>query len=658
MGQIREELVLADGFSSTFSSFASQGDEAVSVLKSIERELESVRDIAQNSQDFMTGFAEGFSTEFARATQHIQRAGEEQSKVTRETENTANAAGNWVNKIKGAIAALGAAKMAKNFIETADELTLINSRLDAINDGIYKGGQLQEQVFAAAQRSRGSYQDTAGLVARIGQNAGNMFNNAEAIQFAENMNKSFKIAGASQQEMASATLQLSQALAAGTLRGEEFNAINEAAPTVIQRIADYMGKEKGEMRELAQQGAISAEVVKAAMLSATDEINQQFESIPMTWADMMTQGQNMITMGLSDIMEQWQEFINSVEGQELFNNVIAGVLTFAQIASEAFMAAANAVLWLQQNWESLLPIIDVVIAAVIVYEAVQIAAALSAAAAWAAANIPVIIFIGLIAVTIAWMQSLGVKFQQVGQVIGTVLGTIYAVGYNVFANLWNLIATFAEFFANVFNDPVGSVVRLFTGAFDAILGVVEAVAGAIDTLLNTNMSGAVAGFRGRMSSWVADTYKADAVKIQRMANLDVKATATEWGNVGSDLGGKLDNVNLSLKGLSTDVGNIDSSNFNIADAVGGGGNGGKGQVGKVGSVGKIENDVKLSDEDLKIYRDLAEARYLTKIELKTLAPNIKVSVPKSQNLSPKDVADAIKAVIIEQSASHTATAHA
>ena len=653
MGTIREELVLADGFSSTFNNFISEGDTALSTMHAIQKELETLNATAQNSQDFMVGFAEGFSDSFSEATKGIQDAVKGQKQATDETERTAAAARNWMGAIKGVVATLGLVKFGKQFIETADELTQIGAKLDMVNDGIYKGAELQNQVFAAAQRSRASFQDTATLVTRIGQNASDTFNNAEAIQFAENMNKSFKIAGANQQEMASATLQLSQALAAGTLRGEEFNAINEAAPSVIQRIADAMGVEKGKMRELAQDGQITAEVVKAAMLGATDEINAEFANIPKTFGDFMTEAQNIITMGLSDIMDQWSEFLNSTEGQEVFDTLVSGILTFAQIGSEAFMAVANGISWLKDNWESLLPIIDTVIAAVIVYEGVQIAAALTTAAAWLMANWPLLILIAGIGVAIAYAQSLGANFQSAGQVIGTVFGTIYAVGYNVFAALWNLIATFAEFFANVFNDPVGSIVRLFTGAFDTILSVVETVAGAIDTLLNTNMSGAIAGFRSQISSWVSETYGDSAIEIQRMAELDVTATAKEWGNTGANIGGKLDNIGASLDGISSGVGSIDSSNFNISDSLGD-----AGKVGKVGSVGKIENDVKLSDEDLKMYRDLAEAKYMNRIELKTLAPNIKVEVPKSANLSPTDVADAIKAMLIEQSASHTATAHA
>lgn len=646
MGVIREELVLADAFSSTFGNFISQGDSAIRTLESIQGELTSLREVAQSSQDFMVGFAEGFNEEFRRAGNSIDEAGEKQQRVTRETQATADAAGQWASKLKGVIATLGLVKLGENFIETADQMGQIGIKLESL-------GQSSDAIMAAAQRSRGAYADTANLVVRLGQNAGNVFNNDEAIAFAEALNKSFKLAGASQQEMASATLQMTQALGSGVLRGEEFNAIMESAPGVIQRIADYLGVDKGALREMAKEGEISAEVVKNAMLQSAGDINAEFENLPMTMEDVGTEMANNITYALQDAFADWTEFLNSEEGMQVINDITNAIITLADIGSSALLAVADAIAWVDQNWQTLLPIIDLVIAAVLVYEAIQIGAALTTAAAWAAANWPLLLLIAGIGVAIAYAQSLGATFQQAGRVIGSVFGTVYAVGYNVVANLWNLIATFAEFFANVFNDPVAAIVKLFTGVFDSILGIVETVAGAIDAVLGSNLSGAVSGFRGKISSWVAETYGDSAVEIQRMANLDVASTAAEWGNTGADIGGKLDNMNLSMKGISSSLGDIGGYTGSTSNAVAG--NGG---VGKVGSVGKVEQDVKLSDEDLKIYRDLAEAKYMNRIELKTLAPNIKVDLPQGSNLTATDVADAIKAMLIEQSASHTATAHA
>ena len=230
---------------------------------------------------------------------------------------------------------------------------------------------------------------------------------------------------------------------------------------------------------------------------------------------------------------------------------------------------------------------------------------------------------------------------------------LYAIGYNVFASLWNVIAAFAEFFANVWNDPLGATARLFFNVFDTILGIVETVAGAIDALLGSDLSSAVSGFRSQLSGWVDDTFGENAVQIKRMANLDVAATSQQWGDMGSNIGSKLDNMNISLEDIAGGLGGL--GNISVPSA-------GELDIGDVGSVGRVKNiegDVNLSDEDLRLYRDLAERRYMNRVELQTLAPQITVSIPESaaKNLTSQDIADKLKAILIQQQAAHTAVSH-
>ena len=225
---------------------------------------------------------------------------------------------------------------------------------------------------------------------------------------------------------------------------------------------------------------------------------------------------------------------------------------------------------------------------------------------------------------------------------------LYAIGYNVFASLWNVIAAFAEFFANVWNDPLGATARLFFDIFDTILGIVETTAGAIDALLGTSLAGTVAGFRGKMSGWVDDTFGENAIQIKRMAELDVYGTSQSWGQKGENLGTRLDNLNLNLEDLTGGLGGL-LDGFT------------PGAIDNVGTVGKVKkvDDIRLSDEDLKIYRDLAERRYMNKIELKTLAPQISVTIPPSSggNLTAEDVADHLRRMLVEEMNSQTAVSH-
>lgn len=285
---------------------------------------------------------------------------------------------------------------------------------------------------------------------------------------------------------------------------------------------------------------------------------------------------------------------------------------------------------------------------------VNVASALASAAGWAVAHWPLLLMIVVLSAALIAAQKFGFGMQEIGSFVGQVLGVLYAVGYNIFAALWNVIAAFAEFFANVWDDPLGATARLFFDLFDKILSIVETVAGAIDTLLGTNMSSAVSGFRSKMSGWVKDTFGENAIQIERMSNLDVSATSKQFGEYGADIGSKLDNMNLSLESLAGSLGGLsgfDASSIPTAGELG--------NIGKVGKVGKIEDDVKLSDEDIKMYRDLAERRYMNNIELQTLAPQINVSIPESaaKNLTNQDIADKLKEILIEQAAAGTAVAH-
>lgn len=441
-------------------------------------------------------------------------------------------------------------------------------------------------------------------------------------------------------------------MATGILRGEEFNAVNEAAPSVIRRIADEMGVPVSQMREMAQQGTITAAVVKNAMLNAADEIDADFAKLPKTFQDYVTQGKNMVLMGISDIQEQWSEFLNTPQGAEMFNDAVAAVVTFAQIGSEAFLAIANGLAWVHQNWEQLLPIIELAGAAILAYAGIQVAAAITSASAWAVANWEILLVVAAIGAGIAALRAMGYSFQDIGRIVGMVFGYVYATIANVFIFLWNnVVAPFAEYLANVFNDPVAAIVNLYADAFSAVLSFVQAVASAIDAVLGSNLAGAISGFQNSFTATVQSKFEKQYT-IDRMDYVDFSDAANQFGDIGENLGGRLDEMNLSLDGIMNNTGGISDSMFNLDNNIGG-----TGEVGKVGSVGKIDNDVTLSDEDLQIYRDLAEQRYMNRIELKTLAPNIKVDVPASANLSPNDVADAIKAMLLEQAASHTATAH-
>ncbi len=598
---------------------------------------------------------EAFASKMEEAGQETEKAGKAQEKYNEQIKKGSSAAGDLLKTIRRIGTALGVAKLTKDFLDFSDAQTQITARLNLMNDGLQTTEQLSELIYQSALRSKSSYSDTADAVGKMGLNAKNAFSsNQELIAFTEQVNKQFKIGGASAQEQSNAMVQLTQAMAAGVLRGQDLNSILAAAPGIARTIEESMGWASGSIKQYAEDGKVTAQVVKKALLDMAEQTNQKFESIPMTLSDAMTQGQNIVQHSVKQMAQSWNDFIRTDKGQEILGEVISLFSVLAQVGTDALAAVGAGALWVHDNMDMILPILMAVGAGFLFIKAQAIQTALASAAAagihgaaWAAANWPVLLLVALFAGALIAAQQFGIGMQEVGGWVGQVFGMIYAVGYNAFATLWNVIASFAEFFANVWNDPLGATVRLFSSTLDTILGMVETVAGAIDALTGSHLQAAVSGFRGKVSDWVDSTFGENAVQIKRMANLDVSATAKQFGDYGANLGSKIENLDLDISKLAGSFGDLDLS-----------GNGDIDKVAKVGKVGKVD-DIKLSDEDLKIYRDLAERRYMNRIELKTMAPEINVTIPPSSggNLTADDVSEHLRKMLIEEMNSQTPVPH-
>ena len=688
MGKIQENLVLTDEFTAAFTRFLTLGESAVGATERINNSINMM------GQSANTIAAAGFNTLDQKITElsgKIQEQGaalqalgdtansisgkgfdqmtaaikegnsalidtiENQSRLGRETQKTNDQASKLLSTIKRIAAAAGVTTLVRSFLDFSDTQAQINARLNLMNDGFQTTNELSEMIYQSALRSKAAYSDTADAVGKMGLNAGNAFSsNQELIAFTEQVNKQFKIGGASAQEQSNAMVQLTQAMAAGVLRGQDLNSILAAAPGIARTIEESMGWASGSIKQYAEDGKVTAQVVKNALLDMADQTNQKFESIPMTLSDAMTQAQNIVQHEVKQMAQSWNDFIQTDQGQEILGEAISLLSVMAQVGTDALAGIGSAALFAADNMDMILPILAAVGLGFLLVKAQAVQAALGSAAvagihmaSWAAANWPILLLVALFAGALIAAQQFGIGMQEVGGWIGQVFGMTYAVGYNVFATLWNVIASFAEFFANVFNDPVAAIAHLFSNALDTILSMVETAAGAIDALTGSHLQGAVSGFRGKLSGWVDDTFGENAIQIKRMANLDIGATAAEWGNYGANLGSKLDNLDLDIGKLAGSFNDLDLSGGNNID-----------KVAKVGKVGKVD-DIKLSDEDLKIYRDLAERRYMNKIELKTLAPEINVSIPESAggNLTADDVTDYIRKMLIEQMNSQTSVSH-
>ena len=435
-----------------------------------------------------------------------------------DTERKANKANGSLKTLIGTVVSLAAVKKGMDLV---DDYTNAAARLRMVNDDNQTPAELQDKVFDAANRSRGSYTDMAGAVAKMNLLAGDSFtSNDEAIGFTELLQKSLKVSGAGTSEQQSAFLQLTQAMAAGKLQGDEFRSVMENAPMVADAIAKYMGKSKGELKELSSDGLITADIIKNAMFTAADDINDKFAEMPMTFADVGQLMANNALEAFGPTMEKLNTLLNS-----------SGAQTLLAALNEGIAAIAEGANWLIDAFIRGDPIVRTFFAVAIIMAGLWAGQMLVAAGATLAAHWPLILIIATLGAIVLALTSTGVTFADIFSFIGGLLGAFYGTGYNIISSLWNLFISFAEFLANVFHHPIQAIVNLFIGMATSVLTIIKDIATAIDGVFGSNLAGAVGGFSTKLKSW-GDSFKADdyvSLDDMRMDTKDIAATAEAWG---------------------------------------------------------------------------------------------------------------------------------
>lgn len=462
----------------------------------------------------------------------IAQAAAQQDKLNTKLAKGAGHASQLWGKVKGLVGAYMGMQAVGGIVKTADALTQTNARLNMINDGLQTTAQLEEKIYQSAMRSRGGFLQTADAVAKLGLRAGNIFkSNDETIAFTETLNKMFVIAGASQEEMSSATLQLTQALGSGVLRGEEFNAVFEAAPNVMQAVADYIKKPIGSLKELASKGKISAEVVKNALFAATENVNEQFKNMPYTWAQVWQTIKNYtikatrpILQAISNITRN-QRFIAFANEMGNIISKVAGFIknlytALAPVLAWIFDAVAKIYNFISENWSLLAPIIGTITAAFILMKTPLAAIWLwtklctIATKVWTGAQaifnavmamnpvglvcLAIIVLIGLIYLAVAAInKACGTTYSATGFICGCLMA-IYATAWDAVAGIWNYFAALIEFMVNVWKHPEYAARKMFANlvnlALDGFIAMIdgcdefcknftEAIVDAINTAL-------------------------------------------------------------------------------------------------------------------------------------------------------------------------------
>lgn len=637
-----------------------QLDQAVQEQEALNRAVENM-DVEAANQAYLR-----LSQTVGNTERYIRDNVDEQGRFNREIEEGTNEANSLMQTIKGAVAAYATIQTLSAVLNLSDQLTSTTARMNLMNDGLQTTQDLQNMIYLSAERARGSYQATADAVSKLGLMAGDAFGSSqEIIAFMEQVNKQFTIAGTEAAGVDAAMLQLTQAMASGVLRGEELNSIFEQAPTIIQTIADYLDVPIGSIREMAAEGQITADIVKSAMFAAADETNAKFESMPKTFSQIWTSFQNTALMSFQPVLQRMNEIANSEAFQEFVNNAIEGLSLVAGIALEIFDLLVGVAGAVADNWSWLSPIIYGVAAALAVYYGwllltkgaemamaavhgiVAVAKGIMAAATmlvtgatWAETTAQyglnaamyacpivwiIILIIALIALFYAAVAAVnkfaGTSVSATGIICGAFMVALAFIG-NIFVALWNLVvdvfvliynlvATVANFIGNVFTDPIGAICRLFFDLADTVLGILQALASAIDAIFGSNLAGSVQGWRDSLGGWVDDTFGKGEEVMAKMNADDMKLGRFEYGeawDAGYSFG----------EGIDQSIANFDPSSLfdtnvpgaddyaNLGSYGSGIGGIGSGVDDIAGNTGKIADSMDITEEDLKYLRDIAE----------------------------------------------------
>ena len=664
---IRDTLILEDRFSANFSRYINLGNRAAnanrlatsaaqnyqSVINALDRRLISLNaqfnaGLARQQEMIRAGMQN--TDAFRQLDQELERLGQsirdtrqqygslvdEMEEATREAERFERATtgmsdglGSITGMLKGLAAGYLSFQGLSSLVGLSDTMAQTNARLDMMNDGLQTTAELNQMIYESAQRSRGEYQQTADMVAKLGTLAGDAFNSsAEIVAFVEQINKQMTLAGTSTEGAQAAVLQLTQALSSGALRGEELNSVLEQAPTIAQAIAKYMGVSTGVMREMASEGKITADVVKNALFAAADETNKKFEKMPLTWAQVWTKFKNAALNASRPVLNAINDMANALDDAAAWvdDNKNIVVAAFVSIATAASIAGASALF-----------------------------SAISSAAAWAAAVWPVLLVAAAFGTVIYAAREAGATWQQIGSFIGGLSGLWAASIINfMVAPVWNAFANLSNLIINAFNYAVTAVKNNFYDLAAVVLEQVSKMAHGVEDIINR-----IPGVQVNITSGVdrlLSTVKANAESakteyewqkyVKNMRYVDFADAWNAGSSVGAKVGDYVENFNAS-EFFENAAGELfDSIPFtDLASTI----------DGMADDVSGIKKSVDMSKEDIKSLVDVAERQFVANVNLTAQSPVINISGQNTGNTSAdrKALADTIRDMLIEQAAAST-----
>lgn len=598
--------------------------------------------------DAVTGLRKDTSSMGAAATataKDVDRLGDQLTDAARAAEQASNSGDRLMGTLKGILGAFSAIGAVKWLANTSDAMTSINARLELMTGNAEAAAAAQNEIYAAAQRSRGAYTEMANQVSQLGMMAPEAFSDAsgnlntgELVAFAEQLQKQMTISGASGQSAAAAMVQLTQGLSSGTLRGEELNSVLEQTPMIAKTIAEYMGVSTGEMRELASEGAITVDVVKNAILGAAEETNAAYEQMPLTWGQVWTMGSNMALQAMQPVLDLISLAANNTER---LIPIVTGLAAAVTVYAGA-QTAANAATWLGVAANRAL--ITTMLANPFLWVAVAVGVAVGALALWVQS-------VG--GVQVAWLTAVDVVLSGVANLRIGIFTGMYAI-QNKFGEFGLAAFTMGVNVVNFFGDmKVGALEQIqgmANGAIDIINWMIEKVnllpGVSIDAIDKLTFASTAAAANEAAKASRADTLAKSQAAVakqeaDRAANLNRMRSDAYSAHMQRMVG--IYNAKTSGAG-SSNAALSDLYNVPSFDEM----------AGTLGDIGKDVNGIKksvdLSNEDLKSLVDVATRRYVNNINLTSQTPVITINGQNTGRTKEdrEALADALKLVLAEQ----------
>ena len=614
------------------------------------------------------------SSTVASTERYIRDNADAQGNLNQQIQAGVNTSNELVDTVKRLALTYLSMQSVQKVLDVSDELTMTTARLDQMNQAFneingtaIETDTIVKQIYASAQNARGSFGDMAAVVAKFGNNARDAFaSQDEVIAFANLIQKQMTIAGASTQEASNAMLQLSQALGSGVLRGDELNSIFEQAPNLIQSIADYLDVPIGKIREMAQDGQLTADTVKAAIFSSADDINAKFEAMPMTWGQVWTSFQNSALMAFQPVLDKVNELANNDQFQGFVENAIGLLAQLAVYVLDFFNTLASIGAFISDNWSIIAPIVYGVIAALIAYatisgivaavngvmalsasvhaaaEAMQAGATFTATAAQYGLNAAlmacpltwiILLIIAVIAAIFAVCNAIAKMTGVANSGFGVITGGINVVIQffknlglsvaNIALGIGNAIAALASNMMTAFHNAICSVQSWFYNLLSTALSVIEGICAALNKLPfvefdYSGISSAADDYASKAAEAAGnkEDYKSigDAFNegmstfdtFQDGWAADAFNAGASWGDgVADKVSGmfSMDNIDLT-GGVDTSMLSNDFANNAAQTAAN--------TADTADSAGRIADSVDISKENLKYLRDIAETEAINR----------------------------------------------